>query len=110
MITRAFWPVMANSAPDGYKLFGFFVPFDVLGKFYDELPALMDMGVSIGLLDRSVKESALIIMHQPHCQNNGPPRRKLHSRHTHAFVDLVTHPSMFVEGEYKCGYPPSAQI
>ena len=64
-ITKAFWPVMVNSAPDGYKLFDFFVPFDVLGNFYDEQPALMDMGVSIGLLDRLVKESALIITHQP---------------------------------------------
>ena len=29
-ITKAFWPVMVNSAPDGYKLFDFFIPFDVL--------------------------------------------------------------------------------
>ena len=46
------------------KLFDFFVPFDVLGKLYDEQPALMDMGVSIAPLDRSVKESALLITHQ----------------------------------------------
>ena len=48
-ITKAIWPIMVNSAPDGYKLFDFFVPFDVLGNFYDEQPALTDMGVSIGL-------------------------------------------------------------
>ena len=30
--------------------------------------------------------------------------------HTHAFVDQVTHPSVFLEGECKCGYTQSAQI
>ena len=30
--------------------------------------------------------------------------------HTHAFVDPVTHPSVFLEGKCKCGYPQSAQI
>ena len=64
-ITKAFWPVMVNSAPDGYEFFYFIVPFHVLGIFYDEQPALLDMGVSIGLPDRSVKESAVIITHQP---------------------------------------------
>ena len=78
-ITKKFWLVVLNSAPDGYKLFDFFVPFDVPGNFYDEQPALMDMGVSIGLLDRSVKESALIITHQPHFEKNGPRRRKMPS-------------------------------
>ena len=29
---------------------------------------------------------------------------------THAFVDPVTHHSVFFEGECKCGYPQSAQI
>ena len=78
-ITKAFWPVVINSAPEGYKLFDFFVPFDVLGNLYNEQPALMDMGVFIGLLDRSIKESALIITHQPHFQKNGPRRRKMPS-------------------------------
>ena len=87
-ITKAFWPIMVNSAPDGYKLFDFFVPFDVLGNFYDEQPALMDMGVSIGLLDRSVKESALIITHQPRFQKNGPRRRKLPSDEVRTAVEL----------------------
>ena len=31
-------------------------------------------------------------------------------RYTHAFVDPVAHPCVFVEGECKCGYPQSAQI
>ena len=87
-ITKAFWPVMVNSAPDGYKLFYFFVPFDVLGNFYDEQPALMDMGVSIGLLDRSVKESALIITHQPRFQKNGPRRRKIPSDEVRTAIEL----------------------
>ena len=66
-------------APEDYKLFDFFVPFDVLGKFYDEQPAFMDMGISIGLLDRSVKESALIITHQPRFVKGQKGQRKMPS-------------------------------
>ena len=87
-ITKAFWPVMVNSAPDGYKVFDFFVPFDVLGNFYDEQPALTDMGVFIGLLDRSVKESALVITHQPRYQKNGPRRRKIPSDEVRTAIEL----------------------
>ena len=87
-ITKTFWPVVLNSAPEGYKLFDFFVPFDVLGNFYDEQPALVDMGVSIGLLDRSVKESALIITHQPRFQKNGPRRRKMPSDEVRTAVEM----------------------
>ena len=79
---------MVNSAPDGYKLFDFFVPFDVLGNFYDEQPALMDMGGSLGLLDRSVKESALIITHQPRFQKNGPRRLKIPSDEVRTAIEL----------------------
>ena len=78
-ITKTFRPVVINSAPEGYKLLEFSVPFDVLGNFYDEQPALMDMGVSKGLLDSSVRESALIITHQSRFQKNGPRRRKMPS-------------------------------
>ena len=83
-ITKTFWPVIVNSAPEGYKIFDFFVPFDVLGNFYDEQPALMDMGVSIGLLDKSVKESSLVITNQPRFQKGrtsppqNPRRRSAH--------------------------------
>ena len=87
-ITKAFWPIMVNSAPNGYKLFDFFVLFDVLGNFYDEQPALMDMDVAIGLLDRSVKESALIITHQPRLQKNGPRRRRLPSNEVRTAIEL----------------------
>ena len=87
-ITKAFWHVVVNSAPDGYKLFDFFVPFDVLGNFYDEQPALMDMGVSIGPLDRSVKESALIITHQPRFQKSGLRRRKIPSDEVRTAIKL----------------------
>ena len=79
---------MVNSTPDGYRLFDFFVPFDVLGNFYDEQPALMDMGVSMGLLDRLVKESALIITHQPLFQKNGPRRRKIPSDEVRTSIEL----------------------
>ena len=64
-MTKSFWPVLVNSAPDGCPLFDFFVPFHVSGNFYDAQPALMDMGVSIGLLDRSVMESSIIMPHRP---------------------------------------------
>ena len=80
--------MVVDSAPEGYKRFDFFVPFDVLGNFYDEQPALMDMGVSIGLLDRSVKESALIITHQPRLQINGPRRRKMPSDEERTAVEM----------------------
>ena len=79
---------MLNSAPEGYKLFDYFVPFDVPGNFYDEQPALMDMGVSIGLLDRSLKESALIITHQPRSQKHGSRRRKMPSAEVRTAVEM----------------------
>ena len=86
--TNAFWPIMVNSAPDGYKLFDSFVTLNVLGNFYNEQPAVMDMGVSIGLLDRSVKKSALIITHQPRFQRNGPRRRKKPSDEVRTAIEL----------------------
>ena len=77
-----------NSAPEGYEISGFFVPFDVLGNFYDEQPALMDMGVSIGLLDKSVKESSLVITHQPRFQKGGPRRRKLPAEEVRTAIEM----------------------
>ena len=87
-ITKTFWPVIVNSAPEGYKIFDFFVPFDVLGNFYDEQPALMDMGVSIGLLDKSVKESSLVITNQPRFQKGGPRRRKLPADEVRTAIEM----------------------
>ena len=65
-----------------------FVPFDLLGNLYDEQAALMDMGVSIGLLERLVKESALIITHQPRFRKNGPRRRKIPSDEVRTAIQL----------------------
>ena len=87
-ITKSFWPVIVNSAPDGYRLFDFFVPFNVLGNFYDEQPALMDMGVSIGLLDRSVKESSIIITHQPRFQKGAARKRKFPSDEIRTAIEM----------------------
>ena len=87
-ITKSFWPVIVNSAPDGYRLFDFFVPFNVLGNFYDEQPALMDMGVSIGLLDRSVKESSIIITHQPRFQKGAARKRKFPSDEVRTAIEM----------------------
>ena len=91
--TKSFWPVIVNSAPDGYRLFDFFVPFNVSGNFYDEQPALMDMGVSIGLLDRSVKESSIIITHQPRFQKGAARKRKLPSDEVRTAIEM--NPSLF---------------
>ena len=44
------------------------------------------------------------------CEFGRYEARSLAFGHTHAFVDLVKHPSVFLEGEGKCGYPQSAQI
>ena len=87
-ITKPFWPVIVNSAPDGYRLFDFFVPFNVLGNFYDEQPTLMDMGVSIGLLDRSVKESSIIITHQPCFQKGAARKRKFPSDEVRTAIEM----------------------
>ena len=87
-ITKSFWPVIVNSAPNGYRLFDFFVPFNVLGNFYDEQPALMDMGVSIGLLDRSVKESTIIITHQPRFQKGAARKRKFPSDEVRTAIEM----------------------
>ena len=65
-IAKSFWGVIVNSAPDGYRLCDFYVPLNVVGNFYNKQPALMDMGLSVGLLDRSVKEFSIIITQQPH--------------------------------------------
>ena len=68
---------MIKSAPEGFKLFDFFVPYDVPGKFYDEQPALMEWGISIGLLDRSIKETSIIITHQPKFEKGQKPQKKM---------------------------------
>ena len=65
-IAKSFWRVIVNSAPDGYRLFDFFVPLNVVGNFFNEQPALMDMRLSVGLLDCSVREFSIIITEQPH--------------------------------------------
>ena len=62
--------------------------FIFLGNFYDEQPALMDMGLPIGLLDRSVIESALIITHRPRFAKNDPRRRKLPSDEVRTAIEL----------------------
>ena len=87
-ITKSFWPVIVNSAPDGYRLFDFCVPFNVLGNFYDEQPALMDIGVSIGLLDRSVKETSIIITHQPRFQKGAARKRKFSSDEVRTAIEM----------------------
>ena len=87
-IIKSCWPVMIKSAPENYKLFDFFVPFDVLGKFYDEQPALMELGISIGLLDRPVKESSLIITHQLRFVKEQKGQRKIPSNEIRTAIEM----------------------
>ena len=59
---------MVKFARERFKLFDCFIPFDVLGKIYDEQLALLEIELSIGFFGRSVNESSLIITHQPKYQ------------------------------------------
>ena len=38
-IKKEFWPILVDSCPDGFKLFDFHVPTDVLSRFYQEQDA-----------------------------------------------------------------------
>ena len=77
-----------KSAGEDCKLFDVFVPFDVLGRFSVEQPALMDMGISIRLLDRSVRESALIIIHEPRFVKGPKGERKMPSNEIRKAVEM----------------------
>ena len=87
-ITKSYWPIMIKSAPEGFKLFDFFVPYDVLGKFYDEQPALMEWGISIGLLDRSIKEPSIIITHQPKFEKGQKPQKKMPANDIRVAIEM----------------------
>ena len=76
-ITKQIWPIPVNSCPDGFKLFDFHVPMDVLSRFYQEQDALAEMQVSLGLLHESVKDNVLVITHQPRFKKGGPKRKKI---------------------------------
>ena len=87
-ITKSCWPVLVKSAPENHKLFDSLVPFDVPGKFNDEQPALMQLGISIGLLDHSVKESSLIITHQPRSVKGQKGQRKMPCNEVRAAIEM----------------------
>ena len=87
-IGKCCWPVLVKSASENYKLFDFFVPFDVLGKFYDEQPALMEIGICMGLLDRSVKETSSIITHQPRFVKGKKGQRKMPSNEIRTAIEM----------------------
>ena len=42
-ITKEFWPILVTSGPEGYKIFDFHVPIDVLSRFYEEQDTLAQM-------------------------------------------------------------------
>ena len=64
------------------------MPLDVPGKFYDEQPTLMELGISIGHLDRSVKESSLIITHQLRVVKGQKGQRKLPSDEIRRAIEM----------------------
>ena len=64
-ITKHHWPVTVSSAPDGYKVFDFHVPMDIMARSYEEEEALADKGVSSALLHSSIKSCSIIVTHQP---------------------------------------------
>ena len=76
-ITKEHWPIPAKENPDGYKIFDFHVPLDVLARFWEEQDALEEMKISLGLLHESVKPTSLIITHQPQYVKGGPKRKKM---------------------------------
>ena len=78
-ITKEHWPIPAKANPDGYKIFDFHVPLDVLARFWEEQDALEEMKISLGLLHESVKPTSLIITHQPQFVKGGPKRKKMPS-------------------------------
>ena len=87
-ITKSYWPILIKPAPEGFKLSDFFVPYDVLGKFYDEKPALMECGISIGLLDRSIKETSIIITHQPKFEKGQKPQEKMPANDIRVAIEM----------------------
>ena len=87
-ITKQYWPIPATSAPDGFQIFDFHVPLDVLSRFYEERDALSEMQVSLGLLHDSVKDNALIITHQPRFQKNAPKKKKMASNEIRDAIEL----------------------
>ena len=87
-ITKQYWPIPATSAPDGFRIFDFHVPLDVLSRFYEGQDALSEMHVSLGLLHDSVEDNALIITHQPRFQKNAPKKKKMPSNEIRDAIEL----------------------
>ena len=64
-ITKHHWPVTVSAAHDGYKVFDFHVPMDIMARFYEKEEALADMGVSFALLQSSITSCSIIVTHEP---------------------------------------------
>ena len=90
-ITKAHWPVSVNAAPDGFKIFDFHIPMDVMARFYEEQPALQDFDINIALLHSSVKNACIIVTHQPPFRANAPRRKKMPANEIRDAIDMHPH-------------------
>ena len=76
-LTKKFSPVPVTSSPEGYKKFDSHVPIDVLSRFYEEQDTLAGLQVSLSLLHESVKDSALVMTHQPRYQKGATEKNEM---------------------------------
>ena len=90
-ITKSHWPVAVSSATDGFKVYDFHVPLEVLAKFYEEQMALADMDVHFGLLHSSIKEASVIVTHQPPFRKGAPRRSKMPANEIRTAIEMNPH-------------------
>ena len=90
-ITKNHWPVTVSSAPDGYKVFDFHVPMDIMARFYEEEEALADMGVSFALLHSSIKSCSIIVTHQPPFKPGAQRKKKMPANEIRDAIDMNPH-------------------
>ena len=90
-ITKAHWPVSVNAALDGFKIFDFHIPMDVMARFYEEQPALQDLDINIALLHSSVKNACIIVTHQPPFRANAPRRKKMPANEIRDAINIHPH-------------------
>ena len=80
-----------NAAPDGFKIFDFHIPMEVMARFYEEQPALQDLDINIALLHSSVKNACIIVTQQPPFRANAPRRKKMQANEIRDAIDMQPH-------------------
>ena len=96
-ISKGHWPVAVSSPPEGYKVYDFDVPMDVLAKFYEEQLALAHMDIRFGLLHSCIKEASVIVTHQPPFQKGAPRRSKMPESEIRTAIEMNPHLSKKLE-------------